>query len=108
MTGTAPILALDNVSKVFHRGSSTVHAARNVSFALHPGRTLALVVGPTGSTMISGWSAGGEVTLLRQRGGLSLRLREMVHAPAIGADALLWLFERHRGSFDRSLRQPAP
>jgi peptide/nickel transport system ATP-binding protein len=44
----APILALDNVSKVFHRGKETVHAARAVSFALHPGRTLALV-GESGS-----------------------------------------------------------
>ena len=43
-----PILALDNVSKVFHRAGSTVHAARAVSFALHPGRTLALV-GESGS-----------------------------------------------------------
>ena len=48
MTDTQPILALDNVSKVFHRGGSTVHAARAVSFALHPGRTLALV-GESGS-----------------------------------------------------------
>ena len=47
MTG-APILALDNVSKVFRRGKETVHAARAVSFALHPGRTLALV-GESGS-----------------------------------------------------------
>jgi peptide/nickel transport system ATP-binding protein len=44
----APILALDNVSKVFRRGSETVHAARAVSLALHPGRTLALV-GESGS-----------------------------------------------------------
>jgi peptide/nickel transport system ATP-binding protein len=44
----APILALDNVSKTFHRGGSAVHAARAVSFALHPGRTLALV-GESGS-----------------------------------------------------------
>jgi len=49
MTDTAaPILALDNVSKVFGRAGSTVHAARGVSFALHPGRTLALV-GESGS-----------------------------------------------------------
>jgi len=48
MTDTAPILALDNVSKVFHRAGSTVHAARAVSFALHPGRTVALV-GESGS-----------------------------------------------------------
>ncbi len=47
MTDT-PILALDNVSKVFHRGGATVHAARSVSFALYPGRTLALV-GESGS-----------------------------------------------------------
>lgn len=48
MTGTVPILALDNVSKVFHRAGATVHAARAVSFELHPGRTLALV-GESGS-----------------------------------------------------------
>ncbi len=44
----SPILALDNVSKVFRRGGGIVHAARGVSFALHPGRTLALV-GESGS-----------------------------------------------------------
>jgi peptide/nickel transport system ATP-binding protein len=44
----APILALDNVSKVFGRGDSAVYAARSVSFALRPGRTLALV-GESGS-----------------------------------------------------------
>lgn len=48
MSDAAPILALDNVSKVFHRAGGTVHAARSVSFALHPGRTLALV-GESGS-----------------------------------------------------------
>jgi peptide/nickel transport system ATP-binding protein len=44
----APILALDNVSKVFRRAGGAVHAARALSFALHPGRTLALV-GESGS-----------------------------------------------------------
>jgi peptide/nickel transport system ATP-binding protein len=44
----APILALDNVSKVFQRSGGAVYAARSVSFALHPGRTLALV-GESGS-----------------------------------------------------------
>jgi peptide/nickel transport system ATP-binding protein len=48
MNDAAPILALDNVTKVFRRGASTIHAARSVSFALHPGRTLALV-GESGS-----------------------------------------------------------
>jgi len=48
MTDAAPILALDNVSKIFRRSGGTVHAARDVSFALHPGRTLALV-GESGS-----------------------------------------------------------
>lgn len=48
MTDSDPILALDKVSKVFHRGGSTVHAARSVSVALHPGRTVALV-GESGS-----------------------------------------------------------
>lgn len=44
----APILALDNVSKVFGRGDGAVYAARSVSFALKAGRTLALV-GESGS-----------------------------------------------------------
>lgn len=44
----APILALDNVSKIFGRADKPVYAARAVSFALHPGRTLALV-GESGS-----------------------------------------------------------
>jgi peptide/nickel transport system ATP-binding protein len=42
------ILALDNVSKIFGRADKPIYAARNVSFALHPGRTLALV-GESGS-----------------------------------------------------------
>lgn len=48
MSDTAPILALDQVSKFFGRGGARVYAARKVSFALHPGRTLALV-GESGS-----------------------------------------------------------
>ena len=48
MSASSPVLALDNVSKVFGRGEGEVYAARAVSFALHPGRTLALV-GESGS-----------------------------------------------------------
>ena len=48
MSASSPVLALDNVSKVFGRGEGAVYAARAVSFALHPGRTLALV-GESGS-----------------------------------------------------------
>lgn len=48
MSVPVPILALDNASKVFSRGGARVHAARSVSFALYPGRTLALV-GESGS-----------------------------------------------------------
>jgi peptide/nickel transport system ATP-binding protein len=48
MSESAPVLALDNVSKVFGRGEGQVHAARAVSLAVHPGRTLALV-GESGS-----------------------------------------------------------
>ncbi|MCF1742512.1 ABC transporter ATP-binding protein [Paradevosia shaoguanensis] len=43
-----PILALDNVSKIFGSAGNPVYAARSVSFALRPGRTLALV-GESGS-----------------------------------------------------------
>ncbi|HEV7346455.1 MAG TPA: ATP-binding cassette domain-containing protein [Devosia sp.] len=48
MNDRSPVLALDNVSKVFGSGDTAVYAARSVSFALHPGRTLALV-GESGS-----------------------------------------------------------
>jgi peptide/nickel transport system ATP-binding protein len=48
MTKKTPVLALDNVSKVFGRADNPVYAARAVSFALYPGRTLALV-GESGS-----------------------------------------------------------
>ncbi|KQX43060.1 dipeptide/oligopeptide/nickel ABC transporter ATP-binding protein [Devosia sp. Root436] len=48
MIQASPILALDNVSKVFGHADRPVYAARSVSFALHPGRTLALV-GESGS-----------------------------------------------------------
>ena len=43
-----PILVVDNVSKVFGSAGNPVYAARSVSFALRPGRTLALV-GESGS-----------------------------------------------------------
>ncbi|NGP19004.1 ABC transporter ATP-binding protein [Devosia aurantiaca] len=42
------ILALDSVSKIFGRADKPIYAVRNVSFALQPGRTLALV-GESGS-----------------------------------------------------------
>jgi len=48
MSDSAPIVALDNVSKIFGPAGARVHAARSVSFALDPGRTLALV-GESGS-----------------------------------------------------------
>jgi len=44
----SPVLALDNVTKVFGGKDKPVYAARSVSLALHPGRTLALV-GESGS-----------------------------------------------------------
>lgn len=45
---SSPVLALDNVSKMFGRKDKPVYAARGVSLALHAGRTLALV-GESGS-----------------------------------------------------------
>ena len=41
MSDTPAILALDDVTKTFQRSGGTVYAARGLSFALHPGRTLA-------------------------------------------------------------------
>ncbi len=48
MSQATPVLALDNVSKGFGRGDGRVLAARAVSVALYPGRTVALV-GESGS-----------------------------------------------------------
>jgi len=48
MTEAPPILALDKVSKIFGRADNPLYAARDVSFALRSGRTLALV-GESGS-----------------------------------------------------------
>ncbi len=48
MSDASPILALEKVSKVFGRAGARVFAARSISLALHPGRTLALV-GESGS-----------------------------------------------------------
>jgi len=48
MSDTSPVIALDNVSKIFGKAGAQVYAARSVSFALYPGRTLALV-GESGS-----------------------------------------------------------
>lgn len=52
---SSPILQLDKVSKTFGHGPGTVHAARDVSLALHAGRTLALV----------GESGSGKTTIAR-------------------------------------------
>jgi peptide/nickel transport system ATP-binding protein len=43
-----PVIALEQVSKVFSHGAKAVRAAHNITFALHPGRTVALV-GESGS-----------------------------------------------------------
>ncbi|HEY4201306.1 MAG TPA: ATP-binding cassette domain-containing protein [Devosiaceae bacterium] len=48
MSEAASIIALDNVSKSFGPATTRIHAARGLSLALHPGRTLALV-GESGS-----------------------------------------------------------
>jgi peptide/nickel transport system ATP-binding protein len=61
-----PVLALHNVSKFFGRGENRVHAVRSLSFALQPGRALALV----------GESGCGKTTVAR------LIMRE--HRPDIG------------------------
>ena len=41
MSEPAPLLALDNVTKTFGRGTGAVHALRGVSLALTPGRATA-------------------------------------------------------------------
>ncbi len=45
---TSPLVAANNVSKNYKRGSETVHALHDVDFCLFPGEVVALI-GPSGS-----------------------------------------------------------
>jgi ABC-type multidrug transport system fused ATPase/permease subunit len=65
---------------------------------------LVLIVGPTGSKLLTAISAQGDFTLMRRRGSLRrLSARRSVSAYALTPDELFHLFERYRTLFDDKL-----
>jgi putative ABC transport system ATP-binding protein len=60
MTSTEPMVVVENLSRSYGTGDATVHALRNVSFAIPRGSLVALV----------GRSGSGKTTLLNCIGGL--------------------------------------
>jgi putative ABC transport system ATP-binding protein len=78
VTNGGPVVALDNVEKVFHRGSEEIHVLRNLSLTVAPGEFLALM-GPSGS---------GKSTLLNLIGGLDRPTRGTVEVAGERVDTL--------------------
>jgi hypothetical protein len=65
---------------------------------------LVLIVGPTGSKLVTAISAHGDFTLMRRRGSLRrLSMRRSRNAQALTPDELFHLFERYRTVFDDKL-----
>jgi len=74
-TSNAPLVRVDNVEKVFHRGAEDIHVLANLSLQVATGEFLALM-GPSGS---------GKSTLLNLIGGLDRPTKGSVH---VGQDRI--------------------
>ncbi len=72
------VVSLENVEKVFHRGSEDIHVLRQLDLKVAPGEFLALM-GPSGS---------GKSTLLNLIGGLDHPTRGSVHVAGERVDQL--------------------
>jgi hypothetical protein len=67
-----------------------------------------LVIGPTGSHMVTALSAYGDFVLMRQRGQATLLMvQRQGRSGAPTPNQLLYAFERYRAGFDQRLRVPA-
>jgi hypothetical protein len=66
-----------------------------------------MIVGPTGTGMLTTVSEEGGFVLLRQRAGMSLLMthRSGGTGRELSPDQLLYLFEHYRSDFDRLLRR---
>jgi len=80
-TNELPLVRVENVGKVFHRGSEDIHVLSNLSLQIPTGEFLALM-GPSGS---------GKSTLLNLIGGLDRPTQGVV---AIGGDRIDQLSDR--------------
>jgi putative ABC transport system ATP-binding protein len=74
-TSNGPLVRVDNVEKVFHRGAENIHVLANLSLEVATGEFLALM-GPSGS---------GKSTLLNLIGGLDRPTKGSVH---VGQDRI--------------------
>jgi putative ABC transport system ATP-binding protein len=59
---TAPVVRLDHVARVYHAGSISIPAVRDISLEIHP-RVFSMIVGPSGS---------GKTTLLNMIGCIDI------------------------------------
>jgi putative ABC transport system ATP-binding protein len=73
-----PLVVIQDVEKVFRRGSEEIHVLRNLNLTVAPGEFLALM-GPSGS---------GKSTLLNLNGGLDRPSRGTVHVAGERVDTL--------------------
>jgi len=81
-----PLVSVDGVEKVFHRGSEDIHVLSNLSLHVPAGEFLALM-GPSGS---------GKSTLLNLIGGLDRATRGSI---AIGGDQIGQMSDRELASW---------